>query len=172
MPRVTAPRPRLGRCRRSPGGGRNLRAPGRAALRARPRQARRALEIAAVGNHNLLLIGPPGTGKSMLAERLPGLLRPQTQREALETAALYSLVGMQLPAWKQRPFRSPHHTASVAAIGSPTDSISLNLSAERTASTCCLSSEAVVRHFSIALAISPSFNTNHSPLTRFGAKCQ
>lgn len=83
-------------------------------------QARRALEIAATGNHNLLMIGPPGTGKSMLAERLPGLLPLQTKAEALETAALYSLKGLRLPAWRQRPFRAPHHTASVAAIAGGT----------------------------------------------------
>ncbi len=83
-------------------------------------QARRALEIAATGNHNLLMIGPPGTGKSMLAERLPGLLPPQTKTEALETAALYSLKGLRLPAWQQRPFRAPHHTASVAALAGGT----------------------------------------------------
>jgi magnesium chelatase family protein len=79
-------------------------------------QARRALEIAAVGQHNLLLVGPPGTGKSMLAERLPGLLAKQTISEALETAAVYSLAGIRLPAWKQRPFRAPHHTATMAAL--------------------------------------------------------
>ncbi len=78
--------------------------------------AKRALEIAAVGTHHLLVIGPPGTGKSKLAERLPGLLPPQSNHEALETAAVYSLSGMQPPSWKQRPFRAPHHTATAAAL--------------------------------------------------------
>jgi magnesium chelatase family protein len=80
-------------------------------------QARRALEIAAAGNHSLLMVGPPGTGKSMLAARLPGLLPPMSETEALESAALYSLVGgFDLRRWKQRPFRAPHHTASAVAL--------------------------------------------------------
>ncbi len=79
-------------------------------------QAKRALEIAAVGGHNLLFVGPPGTGKSMLAERLPGLLPEQSHHEALETAAVYSLSGTPLPGWKQRPFRSPHHSATAVAL--------------------------------------------------------
>ncbi len=83
-------------------------------------QARRALEVAAAGGHSLLLIGPPGTGKSMLASRLPGILPPMSEAEALEAAAVASVSGEGLdPArWKQRPFRSPHHTASgVALVG-------------------------------------------------------
>lgn len=81
-------------------------------------QAKRALEIAAAGNHNLLLIGPPGTGKSMLSRRLPGLLPPMSKREALETAAVRSIAGLPSIAadWRRRPFRSPHHTASAAAL--------------------------------------------------------
>ena len=81
-------------------------------------QAKRALEVAAAGGHNLLFIGPPGTGKSMLARRLPGVLPPMTEREALETAAIDSVLGRPLDVsrWRQRPFRSPHHTASPAAL--------------------------------------------------------
>ena len=86
--------------------------------------AKRALEIAAAGNHNLLLIGPPGTGKSMLSRRLPGLLPPMSKEEALETAAVKSIAGMPTIAaqWRRRPFRAPHHTASAAALvgGGPT----------------------------------------------------
>lgn len=83
-------------------------------------RARRALEIAAAGGHNLLLLGPPGTGKTLLASRLPGILPPMTETEALEAAAIESVAGARLdPAtWKQRRFRSPHHTASgVALVG-------------------------------------------------------
>jgi len=80
--------------------------------------AKRALEIAAAGEHSLLLIGPPGTGKSMLAQRLPGLLPPMTEREALEAAAVRSISGrgLRLEEWRVRPFRTPHHTASAVAL--------------------------------------------------------
>jgi len=80
--------------------------------------ARRALEVAAAGGHSLLLIGPPGSGKSMLAQRLPGILPPMTEDEALETAAVRSLAGrgFRVEEWRQRPFRSPHHTASAVAL--------------------------------------------------------
>nr|WP_199068721.1 YifB family Mg chelatase-like AAA ATPase [Chromobacterium sp. ASV5] len=80
--------------------------------------ARLALEIAAAGEHSLLLMGPPGTGKSMLAARLPGLLPPLGDEEALESAALLSLgsQGFQADGWRVRPFRSPHHTASAVAL--------------------------------------------------------
>jgi magnesium chelatase family protein len=79
--------------------------------------AKRALEIAAAGRHSLLMIGPPGTGKSMLAGRLPGLLPPMTESEALETASVYS-VSDQFDGrlWGIRPFRAPHHTASAVAL--------------------------------------------------------
>ncbi|MFE0500813.1 YifB family Mg chelatase-like AAA ATPase [Lysobacter soli] len=81
-------------------------------------QARRALEIAAAGGHHLLLIGPPGCGKTLLASRLPGLLPEATENEALEAAAIASVSGRGLdPArWRERPFRSPHHTASAVAL--------------------------------------------------------
>jgi magnesium chelatase family protein len=80
--------------------------------------AKRALEIAAAGRHNLLFIGPPGTGKSMLARRLPGILPELTEAEALETAAVRSIAGAPVTAgeWRTRPFRAPHHTASAAAM--------------------------------------------------------
>jgi len=80
--------------------------------------ARRALEVAAAGGHSLLLIGPPGSGKSMLAQRLPGILPPMTEDEALEAAAVRSLAGrgFRVEEWRRRPFRSPHHTASAAAL--------------------------------------------------------
>jgi magnesium chelatase family protein len=79
--------------------------------------ARRALEIAAAGGHGLLLTGPPGSGKSMLAQRLPGLLPPMTDDEALESAAVRSLAGAAAgPGWGRRPFRAPHHCASGAAL--------------------------------------------------------
>ena len=80
--------------------------------------ARRALEIAAAGNHHLLLVGPPGCGKTLLASRLPGLLPHASEAEALEAAAIASVSGRGLdPArWLQRPYRSPHHTASAVAL--------------------------------------------------------
>lgn len=78
---------------------------------------KRALEIAAAGGLSALLIGPPGTGKSMLAQRLIGLLPPLENSEALESAALLSLAGQFTPArWGQRPFRAPHHSASAVAL--------------------------------------------------------
>jgi magnesium chelatase family protein len=86
--------------------------------------ARRALEVAAAGGHSLLMRGPPGTGKSMLASRLSGILPPMTEDEALESAAVQSLTGAFQPgAWGTRPYRSPHHSASSVALvgggGSP-----------------------------------------------------
>lgn len=83
--------------------------------------AKRALEIAAAGNHNILLIGPPGSGKTMLAQRLPGILPPLTFAEALDVTRIYSVAGLLAPdsgMMMQRPFRAPHHTISdVAMIG-------------------------------------------------------
>ncbi|RWR02789.1 ATP-dependent protease [[Pantoea] beijingensis] len=81
-------------------------------------QAKRALEITAAGGHNLLLLGPPGTGKTMLASRLPGLMPPLSNREALECASIASLVSTATlqHKWRQRPFRSPHHSSSMFAL--------------------------------------------------------
>jgi len=80
--------------------------------------ARRALEIAAAGGHSLLMIGPPGTGKSLLASRLPGILPEMTETEALEAAAITSVSGKPVDTlhWKRRTFRAPHHTASAVAL--------------------------------------------------------
>jgi magnesium chelatase family protein len=80
--------------------------------------ARRALEVAAAGAHNLLMVGPPGAGKSMLAQRLPSILPPLTPQELLEVCQIHSLAGELaggLPG-KRRPFRAPHHSASMAAL--------------------------------------------------------
>lgn len=86
-------------------------------VKGQPR-ARRALEIAAAGGHNLMFVGPPGTGKSMLARRMAGILPPMTEEEALATAAVCSVAGEPpvIGRWRQRPFRAPHHTASAAAL--------------------------------------------------------
>jgi magnesium chelatase family protein len=83
-------------------------------------QAKRALEITATGRHNLFMMGPPGTGKSMLAKRLPSILPPMGENEALETATIHSIAGQTLnpTTWRQRVFRSPHHTCSgIALVG-------------------------------------------------------
>ncbi len=79
---------------------------------------KRALEIAAAGGHNILLIGPPGSGKTMLAKRLPSILPPMTLDEALETTKIHSVVGkaQNVGLIKKRPFRSPHHTASSVSL--------------------------------------------------------
>lgn len=81
-------------------------------------QAKRALEIAAAGRHSVLMIGPPGTGKSMLAARFPGILPGMSEEEALESAAMQSLGsgGFRLNEWRKRPYRTPHHTASSVAL--------------------------------------------------------
>jgi magnesium chelatase family protein len=80
--------------------------------------ARRALEIAAAGQHSLIFSGPPGTGKTMLASRLPSILAEMTEQEAVETATVHSISaqGFKVEQWRQRPFRSPHHTASAVAM--------------------------------------------------------
>ncbi len=80
--------------------------------------AKRALEIAAAGGHNLLYVGPPGSGKSMLAQRLPGLLPPLTAQELLETSMVHSIAGLiaRGALTRDRPFRAPHHSASMAAL--------------------------------------------------------
>ncbi len=77
--------------------------------------ARRALEVAAAGRHNLLFFGPPGTGKTLLASRLPGILPPVNDDEALDIASVQSIAGLPVQ-WRQRPYRSPHHSASAAAL--------------------------------------------------------
>ncbi|GAB1362013.1 YifB family Mg chelatase-like AAA ATPase [Rhodobacter sp.] len=125
-----------GSCRRQPERGRPpLHRPGCASDRHRRRshapstsrdlrevkgqeRAKRALEIAAAGRHHLMMIGTPGSGKSMLAARLPGILPPLTAAEALETSMIHSLAGLLSEGGisRQRPFREPHHTASRAAI--------------------------------------------------------
>ncbi len=81
-------------------------------------RAKRALEIAAAGRHHMLLVGPPGSGKSMLAGRLSGILPPLSAAEALETSMIHSLSGLLEEGGirRERPYRDPHHTASVAAI--------------------------------------------------------
>ncbi len=80
--------------------------------------ARRALEVAAAGGHNILFTGPPGTGKTMLASRLPGILPPLSEQEALDTAAIASISqrGLDIEHWNTRSFRAPHHTASSVAL--------------------------------------------------------
>ncbi|CCQ10424.1 MG(2+) CHELATASE FAMILY PROTEIN / ComM-related protein [Pseudoalteromonas luteoviolacea B = ATCC 29581] len=80
--------------------------------------AKRVLEIAAAGGHNVLFLGPPGTGKSMLAQRFPTIMPLMSEAQALESAAVYSLLGyeFELARWRNRPFRSPHHTCSAVAL--------------------------------------------------------
>lgn len=80
---------------------------------------KRMLEIAAAGGHNVLMVGPPGSGKSMLARRFPSILPPMTRREALETSKIHSVMGLtskECPLLTQRPFRAPHHTISAGGM--------------------------------------------------------
>lgn len=81
-------------------------------------RAKRALEVAAAGRHHLLMVGPPGSGKSMLAARIPGILPPLTPREALATSTVHSLAGLLKEGGisREAPYRAPHHTASMAAV--------------------------------------------------------
>jgi magnesium chelatase family protein len=81
-------------------------------------QAKRALEVAAAGGHSVLMVGPPGTGKSMLAARFPGILPHMSEAEALEVAAIHSVssAGFEPLRWGERPYRAPHHSASAAAL--------------------------------------------------------
>ena len=81
-------------------------------------QVKRALEVAAAGGHSVLMVGPPGTGKSMLAARFPGILPPLSDQEALEVAAIHSVSsgGFDALRWRERPYRAPHHSASGAAL--------------------------------------------------------
>ena len=79
--------------------------------------AKRALEVAAAGEHSVLMLGPPGAGKSMLAARFPGLLPPLDEAQSLEVAAIHSSAGLFVPeSWGRRPYRTPHHTASAVAL--------------------------------------------------------
>ena len=111
-PDTARPRTCAGRCRRAPPGPDLADVVGQAA-------GRRAVEVAAAGGHHLFLTGPPGAGKTMLAERLPGLLPPLDEEAALEVTAIHSVAGTLPPArrWSRRPtFEAPHHSATMAAL--------------------------------------------------------
>ncbi len=128
--RILAPRHLLDVCAHFSGGqrmGEQIGSPPPAAVREKvpdlgdisgQHQPKRALEIAAAGGHSILFVGPPGTGKTMLAARLPGILPPLTEEEALESAMVASVSGsgLQVSRWGMRPFRAPHHTASAVAL--------------------------------------------------------
>ncbi len=96
---------------------------------------RRVLEIAAAGGHSLVMVGPPGCGKTMLAERLPTILPPLSVQEALEVAALQSIAwtGFDPELWRRRPFRAPHHSASAVALTGAAPGLNLGRSLWRTA---------------------------------------
>ena len=102
-------------------------------------QAKRALEVAAAGGHSVLMIGPPGTGKSMLAARFPGILPPMSEAEALEVAAIHSVsaAGFDAARWGERPFRSPHHTASGAAHGRRRRAAAARARSRSRTAACC-----------------------------------
>jgi magnesium chelatase family protein len=110
---LARPRPRLAEDDAVPGG----RYPDLADIKGQE-TAKRALEVAAAGGHNLLMVGPPGSGKSMLAQRLPGILPPLEAAEALEVSMVHSLAGMLTGGriTQRRPFRDPHHSASLPAL--------------------------------------------------------
>lgn len=101
---------------------------------------KRALEVAAAGGHNVLMVGPPGSGKSMLAKRLPGILPDMSREETMESTGIWSVCGLtdeKRPILRQRPFRAPHHTLSAAAMAAERSSSRARYRSRTTA--CCFS---------------------------------